>query len=787
MYSIRQFKPTLYLLVIMGVAGYAMAAELPEFFIFPTLLILLNAWLVKTGRFAPLPRPITNAGTLLCLVWAISKATGSHTNTILILGQFMIVLQLVKLYEQRANRDYAQLLVLSLLLMVAASINTASLLFGLLLIAYLFLSLYCCLLFHLKVETEHARMAMALPESSRTELTLRQDQRSLTSSMRRLTILVSFASIFSAILVFLFFPRGMGAGLLGPLTLQPSQTLTGFNDQVSFQRIAAITQSNELVAYVQLYRKDQGLEEKPVQGTQTLLLRGITFDIYNGNDQDVGQWQWSRSQMLMQMFDTLTRTSPTSMWRSQTYGPGETVWRQHVVLLPTGTLALFAMAGAYELSSNGELSVRQSQADEILQSGEVPATKIEYTVKSRGYLANRITPTDAKKYFQRLRDLQLQDGATYSPDFGAGGKGSRRRFSQIDPAIAAYALRPDVGGTLAAKRDRTQDVTDDDEEIAKRIEKHLQTQFTYTLDLTDAKRLVGQDPMVWFLSDEGKRGHCEYFAGAMTLMCQSLGMQARLVAGFKCDEYNEMSQMYQVRQSHAHAWVEVLTTHGWTTFDPTSGRPTPPPTAIASAWQKVKHVFNYLEFAWASHVVAYDNDNRENLVANLNQQLTHSAIQGHNAYENFRDWLHLGGEVAISQKLMTAFMALLVLVIAGGFAMFVYEKWRLRRRAARIGLAALPPSDQIRLARQLGFYDDLVLLLERHQIVRPSHLTPQEFSDSLSYLPSETFQTIRRLTSIFYRIRYGRRELSTPRQRLLGNVILRLQHYMQNNANQTAP
>ena len=80
---------------------------------------------------------------------------------ILLIGHFLVLLQLVKLYEQRANRDYAQLIVLSLLLMVAAAINTASLLFGLMFIAYLFLSLYCCLLFHLKVETDTARAALA--------------------------------------------------------------------------------------------------------------------------------------------------------------------------------------------------------------------------------------------------------------------------------------------------------------------------------------------------------------------------------------------------------------------------------------------------------------------------------------------------------------------------------------------------------------------------------------------------------------------------------------------------
>jgi transglutaminase-like putative cysteine protease len=111
-----------------------------------------------------------------------------------------------------------------------------------------------------------------------------------------------------------------------------------------------------------------------------------------------------------------------------------------------------------------------------------------------------------------------------------------------------------------------------DDAIATNIENHLRSTFAYTLDLTDAKRIEGQDPMVAFLYDL-KRGHCEYFAGAMTLLCQSLGMQARMVVGFKCDEYNPIVKQYVVRQAHAHAWVEVLLPDGhWKTFDPTSGR-----------------------------------------------------------------------------------------------------------------------------------------------------------------------------------------------------------------------
>ena len=124
--------------------------------------------------------------------------------------------------------------------------------------------------------------------------------------------------------------------------------------------------------------------------------------------------------------------------------------------------------------------------------------------------------------------------------------------------------------------------------------------------------IEGQDPMVSFLYDL-KRGHCEYFAGAMTLMCQSLGMQGAMVVGFKCDEYNDMGKYYVVRQSHAHAWVEVQTAHGWKTFDPTSGRGADT-VRQASAFDKVKHFLDFLEYTWANSVVAYNRDSRQNLV-----------------------------------------------------------------------------------------------------------------------------------------------------------------------------
>src|SRR3954454_24662893 len=191
MYDIRQFKPALYALLLLGVSGFAIDAQWPGLGNLSTGGILLNAWLVKTGRFTPMPRFLASIVTIIAFLYIADLVINSQTTPILIIGQFLVLLLLVKLYEQRANRDYAQLIILSLLLMVAAAINTASLIFGVMFIGYLFLSLYCCLLFHLKVESEQARKAIMVMEHEPNPATLRQDQRYLASSMRRLTGLIS--------------------------------------------------------------------------------------------------------------------------------------------------------------------------------------------------------------------------------------------------------------------------------------------------------------------------------------------------------------------------------------------------------------------------------------------------------------------------------------------------------------------------------------------------------------------------------------------------------------------
>ena len=98
------------------------------------------------------------------------------------------------------------------------------------------------------------------------------------------------------------------------------------------------------------------------------------------------------------------------------------------------------------------------------------------------------------------------------------------------------------------------------------LERYLNTHYAYTLDLTGPR---ASDPLANFLFVR-RSGHCEYFASAMTVMLRAEGIPARYVTGFLPGEYNDVGGDYIIRQSDAHAWVEVyFPGYGWITFDPT--------------------------------------------------------------------------------------------------------------------------------------------------------------------------------------------------------------------------
>ncbi len=79
------------------------------------------------------------------------------------------------------------------------------------------------------------------------------------------------------------------------------------------------------------------------------------------------------------------------------------------------------------------------------------------------------------------------------------------------------------------------------------------------------------DPVSWFLFDI-QRGYCDYYATAMVLMLRSLGIHARLAAGYAEGIWEPETESFLVTGEDAHSWVEVFFPGlGWIEFEPTAG------------------------------------------------------------------------------------------------------------------------------------------------------------------------------------------------------------------------
>jgi transglutaminase-like putative cysteine protease len=102
--------------------------------------------------------------------------------------------------------------------------------------------------------------------------------------------------------------------------------------------------------------------------------------------------------------------------------------------------------------------------------------------------------------------------------------------------------------------------------VERAIEYFKRANLQYTL----APPPLGRDSVDEFLF-ETKSGFCEHFSSAFAFMMRAAGVPARVVTGYQGGELNPIDGYVVVRQSDAHAWVEVWTARdGWLRVDPTA-------------------------------------------------------------------------------------------------------------------------------------------------------------------------------------------------------------------------
>ena len=89
--------------------------------------------------------------------------------------------------------------------------------------------------------------------------------------------------------------------------------------------------------------------------------------------------------------------------------------------------------------------------------------------------------------------------------------------------------------------------------------------FFYTL----TPGLLGAQSVDEFLFST-REGFCGHYASAFAVLARAVGIPARVVTGYQGGELNPLGNYWIVRQSDAHAWVEVWLDGRWERIDPTA-------------------------------------------------------------------------------------------------------------------------------------------------------------------------------------------------------------------------
>jgi transglutaminase-like putative cysteine protease len=356
-----------------------------------------------------------------------------------------------------------------------------------------------------------------------------------------------------------------------------------------------------------------------------------------------------------------------------------------------------------------------------LRVASLPAGNIRYEVSSfvsRWEPRHRWSPELALSERERARYLQLPP---------------------VDPRIPELAL--DLAGTGTEM------------ERAATLENALRLRYLYSLELPSKEPA---DPLAEFLFTR-KKGHCEYFASAMTVMLRTMGIPSRLVNGFQSGTFNPFSGLYVIRASDAHSWVEAfLPGAGWMVFDPT---PPAPRAAAYSLLTRIELTLDAADTFWQEWVVNYDI-NRQITLA---QRLEEKTRRIHwDVAPDFGAWRTKAGAV-LSRfgAVLFGLVAVCVLLIVGGPVVWRFARGWLHARKMRAGRVS--PADATLLYRRM------LKLMRRRGYQKPPWFTPAEFAATLP--ASDMASVVEEFTTGYQALRFGGdREAAVRLGMLLGRL-----------------
>ena len=108
-----------------------------------------------------------------------------------------------------------------------------------------------------------------------------------------------------------------------------------------------------------------------------------------------------------------------------------------------------------------------------------------------------------------------------------------------------------------------------------------------------------ETPLAEFLTTT-KRGHCEYFATATTLLLRTAGIPARYATGYAIQDWSTWENAWIVRERHSHAWSRAYVDGQWTDLDTTPAAWFSDEESLAPTGQKIVDFLRWAGFRWST-------------------------------------------------------------------------------------------------------------------------------------------------------------------------------------------
>ncbi len=731
---LRQYRIAAFLLVLLSIAAFA-ASQKDLLLLVSGGAIAVLSWYVTEGpRGRTLPSLVSNGLILLLLAWTLVSFLSelALTDSTAVLGRFLLWLLVIKLFSVRAAYEDRQRLTLAMMLVVCGCLETVEFIFAALVFLFLGMSIWTAMLWRLHASYEAAR------ESRRRDGSLLPPPlevsvgRRVVPQFRRVAIASIVAIFAGSVLGFALFPR-FGESRGGRTD---SESVSGFSDRIDLLANERINESRrELFTLRWIDPTGDAL-----RSNRPIYLRGAVLDRY---DPVTHRWEVLRTSNAIRAMRTPRDSKFVAL------GPGipDTtggVWTAEITMRSLATSVLFTVYAPFAVATDESYSVAFDPATLLLRDVGTDH------VGRYWWYALRVQPQPSPQMMETLQ------GSVDSPrsdiSFPVAG---------LEPIAQKILAEANLAGLPTAQDARTDPTLRwmRNRETARAIAGWMRSgRFQYTTDLTEFRVEPGEDPIVAFL-ERNRFGHCEYFASGLIAVLRTLGIESRLVTGFVAIEYDDSLEQYIVRESNAHAWVEVRTgDHQWTAFDPT------PEDSLVQISERnrsfvdnFRWIYDRVEFLWNSRVVAYDSAAQATIADRVQSEWRSAARNG---YDSLRAQMRAMVErFSLGRAALYWFAAIALAVLAAMAAWFVAHRHLLKTQV-RAGLRSLPRQEAKAIARDVGFFADALELLERRGLSKPASTTPmQHVATVAAHAPSAGVE-FARLVERFYQVRYGGHRLS---------------------------